>query len=182
MNNDYYTNLIKTVIDNSESNNWENAVYEWEIIDRQEDENQATACICGKENLKYLYTIQNQNNGNILKYIGSTCIKKFDRDELNKITNIHQKLSLLYPATENRQYIKLDSTFFSRNILKYLFDEGAFITTSYNKGKTDKDYEFMLQMFNSRKKPSQGQQSMINGIIIRSIIPFLQKELKSKII
>lgn len=181
MNNKYFTNLIKTVIDNSESNNWENAVLEWDIIDNQEDEYQSTPCICGKENLKYLYTIKNKINNNILRYIGSTCIKKFDREELNKITKIHQKLSKLYHATKNNQYIKLDSTFFSKEILKYLFDKGAFITTEYNNGHPEADYEFMLKMFKS-KSPTTKQQSKINGIMINSIIPFLKKEIKSKII
>ena len=32
-------NLICKVIDKSESNNWDNAVMEWEIIDCEEDEN-----------------------------------------------------------------------------------------------------------------------------------------------
>lgn len=39
MEGTYVKNLICKVIYKSESNNWDNAVMEWEIIDCEEDEN-----------------------------------------------------------------------------------------------------------------------------------------------
>ena len=39
MEGTYVKTLICKVIDKSESNNWDNAVMEWEIIDCEEDEN-----------------------------------------------------------------------------------------------------------------------------------------------
>ena len=78
-NND---NLIKEVLDNSESKNWIDAVKEWEIIDCEEDENCSTYCICGKEGLRYLFTIKNTINNNELYPIGSSCIKKFGVEDL----------------------------------------------------------------------------------------------------
>jgi hypothetical protein len=33
MGSSYYERLIKTVIDKSNSNSWDTAVYEWEIFD-----------------------------------------------------------------------------------------------------------------------------------------------------
>ena len=65
-NSAYYRNLIQRVIDNSESDIWESAVFEWEIFDWEEDETLESSCICGKENLRYLFTIRNTLNGNIL--------------------------------------------------------------------------------------------------------------------
>ena len=59
MEGTYVKNLICKVIYKSESNNWDNAVMEWEIIDCEEDEKCSEICICGKENIKYLYTIKN---------------------------------------------------------------------------------------------------------------------------
>lgn len=55
----YVRNLIMTVINNSESDNWQEAVTEWEIYDCEEDDNCSEECICGKENIKYLYAIRN---------------------------------------------------------------------------------------------------------------------------
>ncbi len=61
---------------------------EWEIIDCEEDESCSEMCICGKENIKYLYTIKNIYNANILFPIGSSCIKKFDRKDLREKTTL----------------------------------------------------------------------------------------------
>ena len=51
----YMENLIFRVIDESEANSWNDAVLEWEIIDCEEDDELSLSCICGKENLRYLY-------------------------------------------------------------------------------------------------------------------------------
>lgn len=59
MSSRYYENLIKTVIDNSLGKTWEEEVKEWEIIDCEEDEECSSQCVCGKENIKYLYLIHN---------------------------------------------------------------------------------------------------------------------------
>ena len=55
MGSSYYERLIKTVIDKSNSNSWDTAVYEWEIFDCIEDNFSQSSCICGKEELKYLF-------------------------------------------------------------------------------------------------------------------------------
>lgn len=65
-NSVYYRNLIQRVIDNSEASTWENAVLEWEIFDCEEDETLESSCICGKEELRYLFTIRNTTNGNVI--------------------------------------------------------------------------------------------------------------------
>ena len=53
-NSSYARNLIARVIDNSISDNWEDAVQEWDILDCVEDHSRSESCICGKENLYYL--------------------------------------------------------------------------------------------------------------------------------
>ena len=53
MSSIYYNNLLKVVLDNSYSKNWVEAVTECEVIDCEEDEEVQSACICGKENIKY---------------------------------------------------------------------------------------------------------------------------------
>ena len=56
----YQENLIKTVMDKSWGNTWEEAVQEWDIIDCAEDNSLSRSCICGKEQIKYLYRLHNR--------------------------------------------------------------------------------------------------------------------------
>ena len=77
----YQENLIKTVMDKSWGNTWEEAVQEWDIIDCAEDNSLSRSCICGKEQIKYLYRLHNRKTNQWLFPIGSSCIKKFQRKE-----------------------------------------------------------------------------------------------------
>lgn len=60
MKNSYYKNLLMKVVNCSESDNWQDAVAEWDIEDCEEDLSCSSECVCGKENIKYLYTIRNR--------------------------------------------------------------------------------------------------------------------------
>ena len=128
----YFQTLIKDVMDNSESEYWEDAVTEWEIVDVEEDERLEESCICGKEHLRYLFTIKNQLNGNELYPIGSSCIKKFERDDLKHLVDVREQLFKLLHAVEDNQYLQLSSDFFSRKLLRYLLDIGAFEPNQWN--------------------------------------------------
>jgi len=39
--------------------------------------------VCGHQQLRYLFTIENGRNGNVLFPIGSVCIKQFGRQDLD---------------------------------------------------------------------------------------------------
>lgn len=78
-----FDQLASVVIRASDSDSWSTAVLEWEIIDCEEDITGSSSCVCGKEHLKYLYTIRNCRNGNELFPIGSSCVNKFERDDLS---------------------------------------------------------------------------------------------------
>ncbi|ELZ4711010.1 transcriptional regulator, partial [Enterococcus faecalis] len=117
----YTERLLKKVLDNSEANNWDSAVLEWDITAWDEDDEQETSCLCGKENLKYLFTITNRENGNELEPIGSQCIKKFEREDLNEETAIFEKLFKLKTALSENNYIGLSSDFFSRKLLDFFY-------------------------------------------------------------
>lgn len=101
----YMERLIKTVIELSHGNDWDTAVVEWEIIDCEEDSTLSESCICGKEHLFYLFTIKNIITGSTLFPIGSSCIKKFGRDDLNDEASVREKMFKLYHAVENNQFI-----------------------------------------------------------------------------
>jgi hypothetical protein len=176
------TNLIQRVIYDSESSIWSSVVTEWYIFDCQEDENHEISCICGQENLRYLFTIKNKLNGNILFPIGSECIKKFDRGDLNDEVSVHEQLFKLLHAVESKKFIRFNSSLFSRRLLFYLFENNAFKGSQYNGFDSESDYRFMLNMFNKRNEPTEKQKRKINAIIISEIKPFLQKTLKTKIL
>ena len=176
----YLQTLIKNVLDNSESKTWELAVTEWEISDVEEDENLEESCICGKEHLRYLFTIKNKLNGNTLYPIGSSCIKKFERDDLKYEVDVKEQLFKLLHAVEENQFLQLSSEYFSRKLLLYLYKIGAFKPTKWNKNDPKNDYQFMLNMFNKRKR-SENQDKKVTAIILDSIKPFLQKELDGKL-
>ncbi len=180
--NSTYNNLIKEVISSSESDTWEEAVDEWEIVDCEEDMECRSACICGKENIRYLYTIQNTYNGNKLYPIGSSCINKFGRSDLREVTTLAEQQFKLYHAVENENYISLSSELFSRKLLAWLHDEGAF-DTAYNNYDGESDYRFMLKMFNKRDKDSitTKQDKKVKAIILNSIKPFIQSHLSDRI-
>ena len=128
----YQENLIKTVMDKSWGNTWEEAVQEWDIIDCAEDNSLSRSCICGKEQIKYLYRLHNRKTNQWLFPIGSSCIKKFQRKDLQEKTATTEAMFKLLHAVGNNQYLQLSSDLFSRKLLKELYDQGAFKATSYN--------------------------------------------------
>ena len=178
----YYENLIKSVIELSESQDWEKAVREWAIIDCEIDESLSESCVCGKENLKYLFTIRNVKNRNELYPIGSTCINKFERDDLDDEVSVYEDMFRLIRAVENKERIELNSKYFSRKLLAYLYDKDVFKANQYNGFDGENDYDFMLEMFNKRDKDeiSVACHKKINAIIKNSIIPFIYRKIKLK--
>jgi len=181
--NTYCQNLIKVVIDSSEAATWKLAVLEWNIVDCEEDEELESSCVCGKENLRYLFTIENNINGNALFPIGSSCIRKFDRGDLNEVATIREHLFKLLRAIESGGHILLSPKYFSRKLIAYLYDNGVFRANCYNDFNPHNDYCFLLDMFNKRDKASvsQSQNRKIDAIILNSIKPFLRNMLLSKI-
>lgn len=177
---EYKENLINTVIEKSEANNWEEAVKEWDIVDVEEDLDCAGQCTCGKEGLRYLFTIKNRINNNIIYPIGSSCISKFGVDNLKNEAKLKEDLFKLLHAVENNEYITISSDLFSRKLLEYLYNIGAFVPNYYNDFEPKNDYKFLLDMFNKRKRSEQ-QEKKSSAIIINSIIPFLRDLLENRI-
>ena len=180
----YRENLIKTVIDNSRGHTWEEAVCEWEITDCVEDDSRSKSCICGKEELRYLYEIHNVVTDRYLYPIGSSCIRKFEREDLQEKTSVAEGMFKLLHAVEKNAYLELSSELFSRKLLRALYERGAFEENRYNDYDASVDYEFMLKIFNTRDKSriTPLQDKKVKAILLNSIKPFLQKELQNKII
>lgn len=177
MPSSYATNLKSAVLQKSESNIWDDAVLEWRVSGWEEDPTLSESCICGKENLRYLFEIENEQNGEILFPIGSSCINKFGRRDLTETVRTQESFFKLLHALEDSRFIKLTSEFFTRKLLKALYEQGAFASNEHNRNNPKNDYAFMLDMFNIKDKDniSPRQQSKINAIIIAQIIPFLRE-------
>lgn len=170
--------LKKTVIESSFSEDWNNAVKEWDIVSMKENTDADSICICGNTGLRYLYEIHNNKNGNTLFPIGTTCIKQFEREDLNEEIKNYVMMFNMVSAVENNVRIELKSSFFSRRFLEYLYRKGAFIETKYNDFNSNKEYKFMLNMFNKRKV-TEKQNKRITAIIINSIIPYIKNCIKN---
>ncbi|MCC4370546.1 hypothetical protein LMB49_10830 [Limosilactobacillus reuteri] len=111
MSTSQFEQLTKTVVAASESDDWMSAKDEWTVIGMEEDPTQSEACICGQEDLVYLFTIQNQLNGTKLFPIGSRCINQFNNSDLNVQVTTYQALWKLVKAVNAKEYITLDNKF-----------------------------------------------------------------------
>ena len=178
----YTENLILTVIDHSQANNWEDAVKEWRVEPYGESNNGEATCVCGKEDLVYLFKITNIENGNELFPIGSSCMEKFEREDINAFTSLYVDLYQLRAALNANKYLDLSSEFFTRKILEHFYNEGVY-NSERNGFDGYSDYQFMLKMFNKKYKEdiTSGQNSKINGIIAYQIKPYLREQLDSKL-
>lgn len=174
------TPLFNEVISRSESDAWEEAVLEWDIVSEREDEDCAESCVCGHEHLRRLFTIRNRLNGNEIYPIGSTCIRKFERDDLNEDLECRrQALKLMHEAERlakeqgKGKCVEIDSGFFSRRLIYYLFEQGAFRRGGRSYGDADRDYGFMYDMFNKRKL-DEGQRERTRELIRDYVYPWLR--------
>lgn len=154
------------------------AVAEWDVVGVEEDDSSSTTCTCGKHGLKYIFTIQNTENGNFLSPIGSECINRFGRDDLRKDATAYQQYLFLLNYYKKYKYLELKSDVFSKKLLKMLFEKGAFKPTQYNKNNPRNDYEFLVSMFNKRSAISDKQQKRVNAIMVTEIVPFIRKKLE----
>ena len=99
MGNLYTDNLIGTVIGLSVADDWEGARREWEIVGCEVDETHSATCVCGKEGLRYVYTIANTETGETLSPIGSSCIKKFEQSDMDEeLAGWQQAIKLMEEA------------------------------------------------------------------------------------
>ena len=120
----YQENLIKTVMDKSWGNTWEEAVQEWDIIDCAEDNSLSRSCICGKEQIKYLYRLHNRKTNQWLFPIGSSCIKKFQRRIYRKKLRLQRQCLNYYMRLETINICSYRLTCLAENSLKnYMIKE-----------------------------------------------------------
>lgn len=184
--NDSYR-LPSIVLEASLSKTWDAAVSEWHVVECHDNGDASGDCLCGHEGIRYEFAIKNSVNGNELSPIGSTCILKFENDELkNEVEGWKAAIKLLDALEARKLGARLDGMnrdFFSRRLYTFLYERGAFPDNSYNDYDGRNDYEFMVKMFNKRTEPTEGQRRKMNVLLNKSIFPWLYlfgRELKER--
>lgn len=61
-----------------------------------------------------------------------------------------------------------------------MYDDGCFQPNKYNSYDPEKDYQFLLDMFNKRRPLTDKQNSKVKALIMNSIRPYLARKLKIK--
>lgn len=148
MGNLYTDNLIGTVIGLSVADDWEGARREWEIVGCEVDETHSATCVCGKEGLRYVYTIANTETGETLSPIGSSCIKKFEQSDMDEeLAGWQQAIKLMEEAARigKEDYVHLHSGSYSRKLLYFLYEQDAFRPTKYNGYDGYNDYPYFRE-------------------------------------
>lgn len=168
--------LQEVVLTYSESNNWEEARFEWDIEKCVEG---TATCICGQSNLRYLYGIKNRQNGKELYPVGTTCIKRFDHG--SSVFENYDVWECLYHLRDDiKRYnygpiFELNSSIFSKKLFKFMYNIGIFKPTPYNKNDPANDWKFMIDMFNKPKENrSEKQCSKIRAIVMSQIVPWIK--------
>ena len=99
---------------------------------------------------------------------------------MTSVVDINEQLFKLLHAVENNSFLTLSSEYFSRKLLHYLYNEGAFTPNEFNDFESENDYRFMVDMFNKRSRTDK-QNKKCMAIILNSIKPYFQRRLANKI-
>ncbi len=179
---DYVEGFILKVLKLSDSNEWEEAKDEWEIDDYEVDPNCSSECICGHQGIKFLYTIKNTINGNIVNPVGSSCVKKFERDDFDYSVLINESYLKIIKAVENKEFLSLKGGLFSRKLINYLYEKEVFKPSKFNGYDSEKDRDFLIDMFNKKKELTENQEKKVRGLIGFQIVPYIKSEIEKRTI
>jgi len=144
--------LRQAVIDVSTADRWKSALLEWEVTSVEEHPTSDGECVCGQTNLLWMYTITNTGTGQELFPIGSSCVNHFGRTDLNQQVAVFQKLVDLRNAARAGERITVATEHFSRAVIDYLYESGAFTPDQYNHFDGWNDWHFLRTMFGRRDK------------------------------
>lgn len=164
--NIYYENMCFSICKLSINNtSFIDASKEWIVINHFTLNGQE--CLCGKMDISDIYSIQNILNGNIVEYIGSSCIKLFKNHFMNngmKIIKYGEMvlkngkckgLTFLQVCNSNESYIKyletvyLDKAEFKKLCIYYKY----WLTTKKpNLQKQNSDPVSIGDFFNIKNK------------------------------
>lgn len=175
MEENKFNTLRRIVVERSDASTWRTAVLEWIVESIEEDPLSSGVCICGQQGLTKLFTILNVENGERLYPIGSVCVNQFGVEELDIQVNEFTQLLQLRKSFSSGEPVQLTAQYFSRALLKHLYEQGAFTPDQYNQYQPERDYEFMVDMFNKRNKENltRKQSFKIRMLIENKIRPYV---------
>ncbi|GIT81872.1 hypothetical protein LLS1_35410 [Leifsonia sp. LS1] len=170
--------LEAAVVGHSRAETWGAARREWVVVGVVGDPNSSGVCVCGHTDLRWLFTIRNTHNASELEPIGSVCVNHFEQEDLDRDVNVLPKLLALRLAYAEGRQVTLTSDFFTRGLLDYLDDAGAFFPDQWNTTEGHEDYWFLTDMFNKRIKANitRGQNNKIRALLERRIRPFVERD------
>ncbi|WP_314831472.1 hypothetical protein [uncultured Streptococcus sp.] len=166
--------LKETVVELSIADNWEEAKMEWtkaELVKIDADRKQS--CLCGHKSLKKVFAItRNDGSGIELSPIGSSCIEKFENEELTKSIKRAEKT---YKLKKNLKFEDLREVM-DEEMLEDFYSRGYFKEDKENEFNPWNDY-ILFKMALSRK--NEERQLAYNKIerIIYVINDYLHPEL-----
>ena len=166
--------LKETVVELSIADNWEEAKMEWtkaELVKIDADRKQS--CLCGHKSLKKVFAItRNDGSGIELSPIGSSCIEKFENEELTKSIKRAEKT---YKLKKNLKFEDLREVM-DEEMLEDFYSKGYFKEDKENEFNPWNDY-ILFKMALSRK--NEERQLAYNKIerIIYVINVYLHPEL-----
>lgn len=182
MSSDYTGSIIRAVIEASEGDSWEEARHEWCVNGCWEDEGRQTACLCGHDGLRWCYEIRSVVNGNVLSPVGSECIKKFEDEGMDHDLKMEAQANALMAEAVRLgkgEKVSLWGGKFSRKLLWYLYEQGAFPDNKWNDWDGYNDYRFLLDMFN-RGYGSESQLRKVHVLIEKAVYPWLRERWKEQ--
>ena len=166
--------LKETVVELSIADNWEEVKMEWtkaELVKIDADRKQS--CLCGHKSLKKVFAItRNDGSGIELSPIGSSCIEKFENEELTKSIKRAEKT---YKLKKNLKFEDLREVM-DEEMLEDFYSRGYFKEDKENEFNPWNDY-ILFKMALSRK--NEERQLAYNKIerIIYVINDYLHPEL-----
>ncbi|WP_237234481.1 hypothetical protein [Rothia nasisuis] len=172
-------NLPKEVVALSCADDFDAARHEWDLVDRGIDPTSSQNCVCGKEGLKYLFTIRNRETGAELYPIGSSCIELFGRKDLDQQVGITKQMYEVLAEYRETGSLRLNGGAITRAVLRQLYEEGCFPPNDYNHRNPKIDYEFLVERFNQRSEPTEGQRKKIWVLLNKTVGPYLERTLGS---
>ncbi len=170
--NELNARLVEKIIEYSVSNDWIEASQEWYDYDMVVDSTMSESCICSQPNLKYQFTIKNKINEKELFPIGSECIKFFQDEVMTSSIQIRLDIQALVDHVLAGKYIAYDSPLFTRKVLTYLHEHGAFKPDDTSLLTEDALFEIFWKSRFSYKTASVSQIKTSKRTIMTNIIPY----------
>lgn len=150
----FHLRLREIVIEHSSATTWGMAKNEWYVESHWEEE-ELDKCVCGKEDIKYIFSIRNYITGFQLYPIGSSCINHFDNQDMSDV--VRNLLNARKRIVKYKNYVFTHSSYADFTIHEIAQDDEFmdFVIhkrqQSHDKQK-NKDYRRLIDYYNLKRQ------------------------------